>query len=709
MRKTLFQFLIFAALLFAVKASLAEAVNFADLCQYEASHRSKPFALLYNKDYAEAWETKLEKSPFLEITAPQAQKIHGLYVQYAEAPTDLSVEAYYEGDWHVVENPSATLLTQYTPIAAAERIKISFMNKSRTAIKINELRIYGEGALPEDVQRWEKTPEKTDLLFVFSEAGSEITQIGTFLPYYVLRRQKSVAFVVFNPITPQAATMFLDSLWNLGLRQYPIIGNFRDTKAHSMSIAYGKWGKGFVRDFLFRAVRQTKPDVIVTSGMYHKNGFDKILADMLPSLFDKFVDPLQNTESAGLYGTWQPKKLYLQEEENYLNIPQDARFDSLVQRSVAIYRPSNRAIGDFVLPHFSLEKTLVGEDKSQNDFLENAEKPIQTVPQKAEPEQTAPAASAKQEYREVLPQGVKPKEEINPPKLNEKGFLNSGEYVYKDAEAGVWKYISTTLHIEIIRKYDSLTPLVWYEAEIFSDVSKGEIFKAIPFSNKRGQKEAVNPALIAQQSQSVFGLNADYYSYRYGSPRPKGIDIRNKTEIIYDDAYPSITHRHPNLDIMALFEDGRMEVYDGFARKAQEFVDMGATDVFSFGPYLIKNGELNKNIYNIRIWDMLNPRIAIGMIKPGHYFVAMCEGRLRDSKGVDLDRLTKIMQSKNCEVAFNLDGGQTAVILFMGEQITRIGKYSGGKTNPRYAMEILGIGKSSQGEKNLLEKYNSNK
>ena len=45
-------------------------------------------------------------------------------------------------------------------------------------------------------------------------------------------------------------------------------------------------------------------------------------------------------------------------------------------------------------------------------------------------------------------------------------------------------------------------------------------------------------------------------------------------------------------------------------------------------------------------------------------------------------------------MAFNLDGGQTAVMTFMGKQITRIGKYDGGKTSARATTEIIGIGYS---------------
>ena len=46
-------------------------------------------------------------------------------------------------------------------------------------------------------------------------------------------------------------------------------------------------------------------------------------------------------------------------------------------------------------------------------------------------------------------------------------------------------------------------------------------------------------------------------------------------------------------------------------------------------------------------------------------------------------------------MAYNLDGGQTAVFEFMGKQLNRIGVYDG-KTNARKTCEILGISASEQ-------------
>ena len=89
------------------------------------------------------------------------------------------------------------------------------------------------------------------------------------------------------------------------------------------------------------------------------------------------------------------------------------------------------------------------------------------------------------------------------------------------------------------------------------------------------------------------------------------------------------------------------------------------------------------------------PRCAIGMIEPGHYYAILAEGRIRNvSNGVTVGFLAQHMFDAGCKEALNLDGGQTAVMTFMGNQISRIGKYDGGKTSARSTTEIIGVGRT---------------
>ncbi len=87
------------------------------------------------------------------------------------------------------------------------------------------------------------------------------------------------------------------------------------------------------------------------------------------------------------------------------------------------------------------------------------------------------------------------------------------------------------------------------------------------------------------------------------------------------------------------------------------------------------------------------PRTAIGCLGDNHYLAVVAEGRLSKSPGMTLDQIGQLMAARGCTEAFNLDGGHTSALIFMGKRLNRIGNLSGtGTTSPRNMSELLGIG-----------------
>jgi hypothetical protein len=278
------------------------------------------------------------------------------------------------------------------------------------------------------------------------------------------------------------------------------------------------------------------------------------------------------------------------------------------------------------------------------------------------------------------------------PKLNWAGFLDAGEFVYQNKDEGVWRYASLTLKVEIFRKYDKEQNLTWYEAEIWS--RDGDVFRCIPNDPEDRIQSEDWPKDIAKKNGTVFAINSDFAHLRLQQKKRSGILIRDGV-ILSEKTLAHNKGTFPNLDNMALYPDGRMEVYASDAYKAQEYIDMGALDVLAFGPYLIKDGALNDEAL-AKYGKSLAPRTAIGMVEPGHYFAMMLEGRHSKSKGAGISFLGEKLLEKGCQTGFNLDGGQTATMVFMGEQIIHVGKTSGANASARRAAEILGIGTSEQ-------------
>ena len=119
---------------------------------------------------------------------------------------------------------------------------------------------------------------------------------------------------------------------------------------------------------------------------------------------------------------------------------------------------------------------------------------------------------------------------------------------------------------------------------------------------------------------------------------------------------------------------------------------MGAVHTFSFGPILVQNGEKSEYMLRKDYYTYHEPRMALGMIAPYHYFVLCVEGRMadQDNSGAYLTWLADKMLEKGVQEGLNLDGGGTAALVFMGQKINK----SANSTRSVYSM--IGFGNSQQ-------------
>ena len=72
----------------------------------------------------------------------------------------------------------------------------------------------------------------------------------------------------------------------------------------------------------------------------------------------------------------------------------------------------------------------------------------------------------------------------------------------------------------------------------------------------------------------------------------------------------------------------------------------------------------------------------------------MTEGRTKESKGTTLSFVAEKMQAMGCTMAFNLDGGQSSAMVFLGKQINLVRNKKGLRASARKTAEILAIGTS---------------
>jgi len=164
---------------------------------------------------------------------------------------------------------------------------------------------------------------------------------------------------------------------------------------------------------------------------------------------------------------------------------------------------------------------------------------------------------------------------------------------------------------------------------------------------------------MAEKNNAAIAINANYmandpvktsYEYRMGVKVRAKLN-RTKDLLIIDE----------NADFHLFVKSGKQEVED-FLAKGHRIIN-----AFTFGPALVKDGALltldGKYGYNPHGDE---PRMAIGQIGPLSYVLVLAEGRSKDSKGVSHEELANFMFDLGCMQAFNLDGGNSATMVFNG-------------------------------------------
>ncbi len=196
------------------------------------------------------------------------------------------------------------------------------------------------------------------------------------------------------------------------------------------------------------------------------------------------------------------------------------------------------------------------------------------------------------------------------------------------------------------------------------------------FANGKFKGGYALPSKTASEVNAILALSGD----SCGSSS-KGIVVRNGE--LYRDSVAG--------DVCILYLDGTMETYYAADFDLDATIARGIYQGWSFGPKLIDNGLLptSYNTTDVIINDRA-PRAAIGYFEPGHYCLVSVDGRQGSySEGMSLDELAQTMIDLGCKDAYNLDGGQSVMMVFEGQVIGK--PYKGG----RNISDIIYLGTSS--------------
>lgn len=236
--------------------------------------------------------------------------------------------------------------------------------------------------------------------------------------------------------------------------------------------------------------------------------------------------------------------------------------------------------------------------------------------------------------------------------------LFTSEEVFRERE----HYSDSNIYIDITTHRNPEDTTTYYVADV--RLRSLRYFKTALAKDTFGENVEEKPSDICKRKRGILAINGDYYgAQEAGYVLRNGVPLRNTVSI----SSGSLTARS-NPEDLAIYGDGTFEIFSEKEHTLEEIANKNAWQVFSFGPGLVKNGEIaipeNYEVDSVIINGASNKsqRTAVGIISPLHYVFVVNDGRSTESEGFTLFEMATIMKDLHCYQAYNLDGGGSSVM-----------------------------------------------
>ena len=296
--------------------------------------------------------------------------------------------------------------------------------------------------------------------------------------------------------------------------------------------------------------------------------------------------------------------------------------------------------------------TAAQADSQQEDFQADAQDETGTATQEGADETQAPS--------DEEAAGEAPKEKLTEPVITDSSYDNGEIYI----EIRYMRTLDTDVYIADIILNDP--------AFLKTALAEGAF----------GRNLTDTTSSIAEQNGAILAINGDFYGFR-----DTGYVMRNGY------LYRSKPGKDPEQEDLVLFEDGTVRILRESEYTAEEIRDLGAVDIFSFGPGLVIDGEISVSGGDeVERAQVTNPRTGFEVISPLHYLFVVSDGRTEESVGLSLLELADLMKEMGCVTAYNLDGGGSSTMWFNGKVLNRPTTF-GDTVEERNVSDIVYIGK----------------
>ena len=377
MKKTWFVLLLLTVLLLCGTAWAEEAKDITKYCTLTTNGNENNIWRMLDHESIYYWNSRKGNGGYLDFTVPEGQTFGGLYITWGEevAPWALQKKNGKAFDT-LYQGKAGDYAHQYIPGDGGNGVyRIQLLEIAKyEQLHIRDLYILSDGDLPGWVQLWEPTKPSCDLMVISAHADDELIFFGGVIPYYNTERGLDVVVAYMSVSDYYRRTELLNGLWECGVRNYPVIGPFRDEYCETLSDGYAHWGgKAKVTDYILGLMDIYQPKVVIThdtNGEYGHGAHKATAAGTLATVTE------HNTSVEKLY-------LHLYKENSLtmdwrqplsalggrtaLQVAKDAFQLHVSQRDFFSVKDTGATANNL----FGLAYTTVGADEEKNDLMEH--------------------------------------------------------------------------------------------------------------------------------------------------------------------------------------------------------------------------------------------------------------------------------------------------------------------------------------------------
>lgn len=246
-----------------------------------------------------------------ELHIQADEEIGAVYLEFAEPPES----------WTLLVNGEERTcgehgyLHEYVGEIGAAEATLRF----DTPIHLCDIFVFSAGEKQDWVQDWAEPWDRADVLFLPTHSDDDQLFFAGLIPWCISEGARiQVAYFVKHYDHADRMNELLDGLWTCGLRNYPILGPFRDMgNIDYNDTLYAYNGNGvYWNDFegwQVELYRRFQPQVVVTHARNGEYGHGAHILNCLTALagWQLSGDETAYPETAERYGVWTPQKLYV--------------------------------------------------------------------------------------------------------------------------------------------------------------------------------------------------------------------------------------------------------------------------------------------------------------------------------------------------------------------------------------------------------------